>query len=159
MGSEMCIRDRSAAQSNGSNRCAHARRISQKNGATRSIFRDHAAPSTRPITESNVEMVVSEISQGKPGGLSEIEMKFIWTIGIVCICYLLCSVPAALYVAGFTNRDYRIFYFVSGLTWIQYSINIFIYAYRSEQYRAAYWDVLVIIFPCIPKIKAKLGTK
>ena len=43
-----------------------------------------------------------------------------------------------------------------GLTFSQYSINIFIYAYRSEQYRADYWDVLVIILPCLPKVKDKL---
>ena len=39
-----------------------------------------------------------------------------------------------------------------GLMWTQYSINIFIYAYRSDQYRNAYWDILVIVFPCLPKL-------
>ena len=39
----------------------------------------------------------------------------------------------------------------------QYSLNIFIYAYRSEQYRAAYWDLLVVIFPCLPKLMEELG--
>ena len=37
--------------------------------------------------------------------------------------------------------------FPPGLMWSQYSINIFIYAYRSDQYRGAYWDVIVSICP------------
>ena len=39
--------------------------------------------------------------------------------------------------------------------WTQYSINFFIYAYRSEQYRNAYWDILVILFPCLPNLLEK----
>ena len=45
------------------------------------------------------------------------------------------------------------FYYNSGFMWSQYSINIFIYAYRSEQYRSAYWDIIVLLFPCLPKLK------
>ena len=41
----------------------------------------------------------------------------------------------------------------------QYGLNVFIYAYRSKEYRAAYWDFLVRIFPCLPKLKADLGKR
>ncbi len=41
-----------------------------------------------------------------------------------------------------------------GLMWTQYSLNFFIYAYMSEQYRSAYWDLLAVIFPFIPERKS-----
>ena len=37
--------------------------------------------------------------------------------------------------------------------WSQYSINIFIYAYRSDQYRGAYWDLLVKICPYLETLR------
>jgi len=37
--------------------------------------------------------------------------------------------------------------------WSQYSINIFIYAYRSDQYRGAYWDLLVRICPYLETLR------
>ena len=41
-----------------------------------------------------------------------------------------------------------------GLMWTQYSLNFFVYAYMSEQYRSAYRDFLSVIFPCIPQRKS-----
>ena len=53
----------------------------------------------------------------------------------------------------------RVFHYHLGLMVTQYGLNIFIYAYRSKEYRAAYWDFLVKIFPCLPKLKADLGKR
>ena len=52
-----------------------------------------------------------------------------------------------------------LFDFYLGLMATQYSLNIFIYAYRSKEYRAAYWDFLVRIFPCLPQLKEDLGKR
>ena len=38
------------------------------------------------------------LNDGKDEKLSDREMKFIWTILIVCVCYLMCSAPLAIVV-------------------------------------------------------------
>ena len=84
---------------------------------------------------------------------SETEIRFIWTVFIVCVCYLITSTPLAIVIQVLGINEDIPTLIVIGLTMSQYSINIFIYAYRSEQYRSAYWDIILLIFPCLPKLK------
>jgi hypothetical protein len=84
--------------------------------------------------------------------LSKEEIKFIRTVFIICLCYLLCALPGIILVDIFGMKDGNTFLVSLSLLWFQFSINIFIYAYRSERYRAAYWKLLVLIFPCIRKL-------
>lgn len=86
----------------------------------------------------------------------EREIKFIWTIFIICACFLVCSTPVAIVVDILEIRTDNPFLILISIMWCQYGINFFIYAYRSRQYRAAYWDFFILIFPCFGRYKQKL---
>ena len=83
--------------------------------------------------------------------LKDADVKFIWTVFIICLCYLLCALPGIVLVDVFGLRDGTTFMVSLCLLWIQFSLNNFIYAYRSEKYRSAYWDLIVLIFPFVKK--------
>ena len=87
--------------------------------------------------------------------LTQQEISFIWTVFIICLCYLLCALPGIILVDIFHMKDGTTFLISLSLLWIQFSLNIFIYAYRSEQYRSAYWDLLVLMFPFLSDLKKK----
>ena len=107
----------------------------------------------------NLKNMRRENTKENDGGrLSKTEMKFVWTVFIICACYLLCALPGIVLVDIFGMKDENSFLLSLCLLWFQFSINIFIYAYRSEHYRAAYWDMLVLIFPCLLKLREK-GTR
>ena len=86
--------------------------------------------------------------------LKETEIKFIWTVFIICLCYLLCALPGIVLVDIFGMRDGTTFMISLCLLWIQFSLNNFIYAYRSEKYRSAYWDLIVLMFPFLKKSRS-----
>ena len=88
--------------------------------------------------------------------LSPRELKFIWTILIICICFLVCSAPVAIVADILAVRTDNPFLIVVSIMWCQYGINFFIYAYRSKQYRAAYWDLIVLVLPCLGRYRWKL---
>ena len=85
--------------------------------------------------------------------LSDTEIKFIWTILIVCVCYLVSSVPITINRFRMESTDVYSCIIVLSLMMCQYTINIFIYTYRSVNYRKAYLDLLNVFFPCHGKRK------
>ena len=91
-------------------------------------------------------------SNRKRKRLEEKEIRFIWTIFIIFICYLVCAAPVSLFADVLGIKSDVPFLIVIGFMYLQYSLNIFIYAYRSTQYRAAYRDFIVRIFPCLEKL-------
>ena len=102
--------------------------------------------------KKDVEEMKTTNAQG-PRELTQQEIQFIWTVFIICLCYLLCALPGIILVDIFHMKDSTTFLISLSLLWIQFSLNIFIYAYRSEQYRSAYWDLLVMIFPFLSDLK------
>lgn len=85
--------------------------------------------------------------------LSDTEIKFIWTILIICVCYLVSSVPITVNRFRMESTDVYSSIIILSLMMCQYTINIFIYTYRSVQYRKAYLDLLIVFFPCLSKLK------
>lgn len=83
--------------------------------------------------------------------LKDNEIKFIWTVFIICLCYLLCALPGIVLVDIFGMKDGTTFMLSLCLLWIQFSLNNFIYAYRSEKYRWAYRDLILLICPFLKK--------
>ena len=95
-------------------------------------------------------------------GLNEVQIKFIWTIFIVCIFYFACA--GAMTYARFmrlAKKDSPFVVFITSTGFlVQFSVNFFVYFYRSEAYRKAYWDILVVLFPCLERhdhLKKQLG--
>ena len=82
----------------------------------------------------------------------EKEVRFVWTIFIIFICFLVCAAPVALLADVLGIKSDFPFLIVIGFMYLQYSLNFFIYAYRSTQYRAAYRDFLVRVLPCLEKL-------
>ena len=95
-------------------------------------------------------------------GLNETQIKFIWTIFIVCIFYFICAggMTYARFMR-FSKKDSPFVVFVTSTSFlVQFCVNFFVYFYRSKAYRKAYWDIIVLILPCIEKnsrIKKILG--
>ena len=94
--------------------------------------------------------------------LNETQIKFAWTIFIVCGFYFVCA-GAMTYARfmRFFKRDSPFVVFITSTAFlIQFGVNFFVYFYRSEAYRKAYWDIIVLIFPCIEmneNVKKLLG--
>jgi hypothetical protein len=90
---------------------------------------------------------------GLGGVLSQIEIRFIWTVFIVCIFYVIASAPLAFSKMIRELRTPTFMLVVISLMLAQYSANFFIYSYNCKQYRLAYWDVLLLVFPCLSKTR------
>ena len=102
--------------------------------------------------KSNVKGMMFQKDKTEAGQkLKDNEIKFIWTVFIICLCYLLCALPGIVLVDIFEMKDGTTFMLSLCLLWIQFSLNNFIYAYRSEKYRSGYWDVIVLMFPFLKK--------
>ena len=107
---------------------------------------------------------MSNLKTKENNKISQTEMKFIWTIFIVCVFYLGCSgtltITRFLRLAG---EDGPVIVLVTNTAiLVQYCINFFVYAYHSKQYRKAYWDLLVAIFPFLTrqaKLKKQIGVQ
>ena len=82
-------------------------------------------------------------------GLNETQLKFVWTIFIVCIFYFVCA--GTLTFARFmrlAKKDSPFIVFITNTAvMVQFTVNIFVYFYRSDSYRKAYRDVFNIVFP------------
>ena len=109
----------------------------------------------RKVKTTVGEMNVVSDDQDPSMKLTNQEIRFIWTVFIICLCYLLCALPGIILVDIFNMKDGNTFLISLSLLWFQFSINIFIYAYRSEKYRLAYWDLMVLIFPFLVRIEEK----
>eukprot|EP00093_Oithona_nana_P013147 13147.XXX_212914_213954_1 [CDS] Oithona nana genome sequencing. len=67
------------------------------------------------------------------------EMKTTWTLFMVCICYFIFVMPITLVnVVNVQLDEPTLHLALFCIYWLQYSLNFFIYAGRSEQYRKAY---------------------
>ena len=67
------------------------------------------------------------------------EIRTTWTLFMICFCYFLFVMPIVVVniVDGSSERPAINLAFFC-LYWLQYSLNFFVYAARSEQYRKAY---------------------
>ena len=81
--------------------------------------------------------------------LNKREVQFIWTCFIICGLYFACALPGVLLIDILNIQTPITFLVALTFVWIQFAMNMLIYAYRSEKYRAAYWDVLILILPCM----------
>ena len=67
------------------------------------------------------------------------EMKTTWTLFMVCFCYFIFVMPITLVnVVNVQLDEPKLHLALFCIYWLQYSLNFFIYAGRSEQYRKAY---------------------
>ena len=89
------------------------------------------------------------------GGMSPIEIKFIWTVLIVCIFYVIASAPLAFAKMFRELRTPTSMLVAISLMLGQYSVNFFIYSYNCKQYRLAYWDAILLVCPCLSKYRDK----
>ena len=110
----------------------------------------------RTISKSTSTHLETRVPNLKKKQLNKNELKFIWTIFMVCTCFLLCAAPVTIVVNILNLKSDMPFLIVVSLMWCQFSINVLIYAYRSEQYRASYWDVLILIFPFLLNFRKKI---
>ena len=79
--------------------------------------------------------------------LTKREIRTTWTLFLVCFCYFLFVMPIALVnIIDFKSNSPQIHLALFCLYWLQYSLNFFIYAARSEQYRKAYSYFLWKVF-------------
>ena len=106
----------------------------------------------RDIKSRSRDMLNVNIGNGDQ--LKDTEIRFIWTIFIVCICYLISSVPITINRFNMESTQVTDSIIILSLVMCQYTINIFIYTYRSVQYRKAYLDLLVLIFPCLGRFQS-----
>ena len=109
----------------------------------------------RKIKKGVAEVKAPEDSKIGVPRLTNMEMRFIRTVFYICLCYFLCAIPGILFIDILDMKDPITFLVALSFVWIQFTLNIFIYAYRSEKYRNAYRDVLALMLPCISTLKQK----
>ena len=82
--------------------------------------------------------------------ISKREIQTTRTLFMVCLCYLLCVGPLSLSDTGQMTDKYPIIDLILRIPYyLQYSLNFFIYAAKSEQYRQAYSYFIRAHFPII----------
>ena len=75
--------------------------------------------------------------------LDKREKRTTMTLFMICFCYFLFVMPIALVnIIDDTHFSPQLHLALFCVYWLQYSLNFFIYAGRSEQYRKAYWYFL-----------------
>ena len=78
------------------------------------------------------------------------EMKTTWTLFMVCFCYFIFVMPITLVnVVNVKLDEPKLHLALFCVYWLQYSLNFFIYAGRSEQYRKAYSYFIYKMRDCI----------
>ena len=80
------------------------------------------------------------------------EVQFMWTCFVICFLYFSCALPGVFLIDILNIQTPVTFLVALTFVWIQFAMNMVIYAYRSEKYRAAYWDVLILICPCMKTV-------
>ena len=98
------------------------------------------------------------VSHEDCGHLTAMEMKFIWTVLIVCLCYVVVAGPLAFAKMFRELRTPTSMLVIISLMLCQYVVNFLIYAYRCSQYADAYWDTIIIVLPCAAKLRSKWRT-
>ena len=77
---------------------------------------------------------------------SQKEARITWTLFLVCFCFMLFELPLTIYKTiydlGLVEGNAYISMALYFLYWFQYSLNFFIYAVRSDQFRKAYFFFL-----------------
>ncbi len=69
--------------------------------------------------------------------------KLTWTLLLVCACFFACVTPVVTcYMVDSSSEHGGLLLGLHCLYWLQYSLNFFVYAARSEQFRRAYGDFL-----------------
>ena len=96
---------------------------------------------------------IATVEQKSERTLSQIEWNFIRTVFSVCLFYIIAAFPLALAKMFPEIRTPSSMLLIISLMLSQYIVNFIVYAYRSEQYRSAYWDVLIIICPKLKKFQ------
>ena len=95
--------------------------------------------------------------------LTDMEMKLITTFFVVCIFYVMFTLPFAIAKMFRELRTPTSMLVLSSTMFTNFIINFILYAWRSKQYRSAYRDVLVLICPKLVKatnkVKGTLVTK
>ena len=80
--------------------------------------------------------------------ISKREIQATRTLFLVCLCYLLFVVPISLLdTLNLLDQYQQWDLILRSLYYLQYSLNVFIYAVKSEQYRQAYVYFLQSNFP------------
>ena len=106
------------------------------------------------IQKLRQERTINNIDKGnEKKKLNASEIKFIWTILIICGCFFVCAAPMIIVCQILGYKSDNPFLILFSLMLCQYSINVFIYACHSEQYRAAYLDIILLIVPSPFKTK------
>ena len=88
--------------------------------------------------------------------LTHMEMKLIETFFVVCIFYVMFTLPIALAKMFKELRSHTSMLVLSSTMFTNFIINFILYAWRSKQYRSAYRDVLVRICPRLVKASKKM---
>ena len=92
--------------------------------------------------------------------ISKREIQATRTLFLVCLCYLLFVVPISLLDTLNLLDQYQVFLILRSLYYLQYSLNVFIYAVKSEQYRQAYVYFLQSNFPFLfTKVNNRQGLR
>ena len=85
------------------------------------------------------ENVMNDLSPKKR--LSKTDLRLAVTLGILCVFFIICVFPLTL-LKLFASKDAE--NTIISLYWAQYSINIFVYSARRDQFWRAYQDILKI---------------
>ena len=95
---------------------------------------------------------MTTIQRESDGHLTEMEIKLIKTFFLVCLFYVGAAVPLAVAKMFRELRTPASMLVIISVMFSQYIINFLLYAFRCEQYRSAYWDVLVLMCPKLSEI-------
>ena len=93
--------------------------------------------------------------------ISKREIQATRTLFLVCLCYLLFVVPISLLdTLNLLDQYQQWDLILRSLYYLQYSLNVFIYAVKSEQYRQAYVYFLQSNFPfLLTKVNSRQGLR
>ena len=95
---------------------------------------------------------MTTVQRESDGGLTEMEIKFIMTFFFVCLFYVGAAVPLAVAKMFRELRTPASMLVIVSVMFSQYVVNFILYAFRCKQYRAAYWDIIVLMCPKLSDI-------
>ena len=92
---------------------------------------------------NNILSIILLLYRNIKAALDKREKRTTMTLFMICFCYFLFVMPIALVnIIDDTHFSPQLHLALFCVYWLQYSLNFFIYAARSEQYRKAYWYFL-----------------
>ncbi len=102
---------------------------------------------------------MNDINSTSSSGCDQIssrEIQLTWTILLVCLCYLVCVSPMVIcYMIDSHTEHGGLLLGLNCLYWLQYSLNFFIYAFRSEQFRKAYLDLFATAWKAAKQVNER----